>query len=74
MNKTTYKALIKSVTLKLLNTVCPNDFCGKLRFLLEETPQVYNITGQKLLSKMTKVKRDLDENTRNVLPIQKAQL
>jgi len=29
------------------------------RFLLEETPQVYNIIGQKLLSKMTKVKRDL---------------
>jgi hypothetical protein len=74
MNKKKYKALIKSVTWKLLNTVCPDDFCGKLRFLLEETPKVYNITGQKLLSKITKEKRDLDENTSNMLPIQKAQL
>lgn len=74
MNKATYKALIKSATWKLLNTLCPNDFCGKLRFLLEETPKVCNITGQKLLSKMTKGKRDLDENSSNMLPIQKAQL
>ena len=67
------QAPIKSVTWKLLNTVCPDVFCGKLRFLLEETPGAYNITGQKLLSKMTKEKRDLDENTSNMLPIQKSQ-
>jgi len=59
MNNTTYKALIKYVTWKLLNTLSPDDFCGKLRFLLKEILKVYNIIGQKLLSKMTKEKKGL---------------
>jgi hypothetical protein len=53
-----------------MNTVCSDDLCGKLRILLEETPEVYNITSQKLLSEMAKEKRDFDENTSNMLPHQ----